>query len=67
MACEETLSVLKDLKQEHKVSLRSSKDKTQQKLCNIINPIIIRLNEGKHASIVADHGPMSLPNSPTHD
>ncbi|KAJ8661810.1 hypothetical protein O0I10_002619 [Lichtheimia ornata] len=34
---------------------------------NIINPIIIRLNEGEHASIVSDYGSMSLPNSPLHD
>ncbi|EPB91064.1 hypothetical protein HMPREF1544_02133 [Mucor circinelloides 1006PhL] len=66
IACEETLSVLKELKQEHETILRS-KGKKPQKLCNIINPIIIRLNEGKHANIVAEHDPMSVPNSPMHD
>ncbi|KAI7880819.1 uncharacterized protein EV154DRAFT_540078 [Mucor mucedo] len=35
-----------------------------QNLSSIINPTIIRLNEGKHTSIVAEHGPMSVPNSP---
>ncbi|KAI9274479.1 hypothetical protein BDA99DRAFT_432317, partial [Phascolomyces articulosus] len=66
IACEETLSVLNELKQEHKTILRS-KDKKPQKLSNIISPMIIRLNEGKYASIVADHGPMSLPSSLIHD
>ncbi|CAO3695775.1 unnamed protein product [Rhizopus stolonifer] len=58
IACEETLSVLKELKQEHKAILRS-KDKRPRNLCSIINPTIIRLNERKHTSIVAEHGPMS--------
>ncbi|CAO3601007.1 unnamed protein product [Absidia cylindrospora] len=62
VACEETLSMLKELKQEHKTILRS-KDRKPQNICSIINPIIIRLNEGKHTSIVAEHGPMS----PMHD
>ncbi|KAI9481054.1 MAG: hypothetical protein EXX96DRAFT_618020 [Benjaminiella poitrasii] len=66
VACEETLSVLKEFKQEHKIIIRS-KDKKQQKLCSIINLMIIRLNEGKHASIVAEHGPMSMPSSPMND
>ncbi|KAL7318307.1 hypothetical protein PS15m_004541 [Mucor circinelloides] len=66
IACEETLSVLKELKQEHKTTLQS-KGKKPQKLCNIINPMIIRLNEGKHANIVAEHGPMSVPSCPVHD
>ncbi|KAG0928310.1 hypothetical protein G6F57_013565 [Rhizopus arrhizus] len=63
IACEETLSVLKELRQEHKTILRS-KDQRPQKLSSIVNPMIIRLNEGKHTSIVAEHGPMSVPNSP---
>ncbi|EIE91084.1 hypothetical protein G6F46_009389 [Rhizopus delemar] len=66
IACEENLSVLKELKQENKTILRS-KDKKPQKLCSIINPMIIRLNEGKHTSIVAEHGPMSVLSSPMHD
>ncbi|KAI7855700.1 hypothetical protein BDC45DRAFT_505673 [Circinella umbellata] len=28
-------------------------------LLNVVDPIIIRLNEGKHTSVVADHGPSS--------
>ncbi|KAI7903548.1 uncharacterized protein BX663DRAFT_530727 [Cokeromyces recurvatus] len=66
IACEETLLVLKELKQEYKPILRS-KDKKPQKLCRIVNPMIICLNERKHTSIVAGHGPMSMPSSPMHD
>ncbi|KAI7875507.1 hypothetical protein K492DRAFT_232218 [Lichtheimia hyalospora FSU 10163] len=57
----ETLLVLKELKQGHKTVLRS-KDK-QQGLCSIINPIVIRLHESKHTSIVHDHGSTSVPSS----
>lgn len=35
-------------------------------LLSIVNPSIIRLNEGKHMSIVAEEGPMSVPSSPDH-
>ncbi|KAI8380236.1 hypothetical protein BD560DRAFT_323901, partial [Blakeslea trispora] len=65
VACTETLSVLKELKKDHKAILRS-KDKERVSLCNIVDPVIIRLNEGKHAGIVAEHGPMSIPSSPIH-
>ncbi|KAI9313576.1 hypothetical protein BX666DRAFT_1864022 [Dichotomocladium elegans] len=65
-ACEETLSVLKELKKEHKTILRS-KDKERENLCRIVDPVIIRLNEGKHASIVAEHGPASVPSSPIYE
>ncbi|CAO3650123.1 unnamed protein product [Mucor hiemalis] len=64
-ACKETLSVLKELEQEHKTVLRSN-DMNPRNLCDIINSMIIRLNEGKHTSIVAEHCPMSLPSSPIH-
>ncbi|KAI8971595.1 hypothetical protein BDF20DRAFT_907297 [Mycotypha africana] len=47
-------------------TLANQRTKRPQKLSNIINPMIIRLNEGKHASIVAEHGPMSVPSSPIH-
>lgn len=35
-------------------------------LLSIMNPSIIRLNEGKHMSIVAEEGPMSVPSSLGH-
>ncbi|RCH91160.1 hypothetical protein CU097_010916 [Rhizopus azygosporus] len=62
IVCEESLSVLKELKQEQKTIVRS-KGKKRHQLCSIINSIIIRLNEGKHTNIVAQHGPMNVPSS----
>ncbi|KAI9033716.1 hypothetical protein CLU79DRAFT_691975 [Phycomyces nitens] len=62
-ACEETLGVLKDLKQEHKASLRLE-DIRRPSLSTIVNPVIIRLVEGKHESSITDEGPLSDPSTP---
>lgn len=62
---------MKELKDEHKAAIRSPVFDTEQKprpsLLNYVNPVIIRLNEGKHTRDVAEEGPMSAPNSPSHE
>ncbi|KAI8363870.1 hypothetical protein EDC96DRAFT_444562 [Choanephora cucurbitarum] len=65
-ACEETLSVLKELKKEHKPILRS-KDKERKNLCIIEDSVIVRLNEGKYVIILAKNGPKSVPSSPIYE
>ncbi|KAI8087736.1 uncharacterized protein B0P05DRAFT_465515, partial [Gilbertella persicaria] len=57
-ACKETLSVSKELKQEHKTVLRSGENNSQN-LLQVINPVVIRLNEGNHINVIAEHGPLS--------
>ncbi|KAG2196235.1 hypothetical protein INT47_007662 [Mucor saturninus] len=51
-------------KQCHQTLVNVNTGTRPQKLSSIINPTIIRLNEGKHTNIVVEHGPMSVPNSP---
>ncbi|KAI7848540.1 hypothetical protein BDC45DRAFT_450041 [Circinella umbellata] len=66
-AFDETLDVVEALKTEHKdamrklsaASLNKEKRNKHTNLLNVVDPIIIRLNEGKHASVVAEHGPSS--------
>jgi hypothetical protein len=38
--------------------------KKEQNLLELIDPSIIRINEGEHTNIVADSGPQSAPASP---
>ncbi|KAI9340614.1 hypothetical protein BD770DRAFT_422260 [Pilaira anomala] len=61
--CEETLEVIKQLKKEHKMTVNAATANGNQdsrlNLLSIVNPSIIRLNEGKHMNIVAEEGPMS--------
>lgn len=66
VSCERISATLKEMRDEQKFMLRS-KSYNQQTICGIVNPIIIRLNEGKHATIVADHDPKSEPNSPRNN
>ncbi|KAI9496390.1 hypothetical protein BDB00DRAFT_881992 [Zychaea mexicana] len=63
--CAETVDIMVLLKAEHVVASRK-KCKTTS-LTSIVDPVIVRLNEGKHMTIVADEGPMSVPGSPDHD
>lgn len=62
--------MIKQLKEEHKMALNAATANGNQdsrpSLLSIVNPSIIRLNEGKHMSIVAEEGPMSVPSSPDH-
>ncbi|KAI7882130.1 uncharacterized protein EV154DRAFT_523166 [Mucor mucedo] len=66
--CEETLEVIKQLKKEHKMTVNAATANGNQdsrlNLLSIVNPSIIRLNEGKHMNVVAEEGPMSAPGSP---
>ncbi|KAG2217796.1 hypothetical protein INT45_001121, partial [Circinella minor] len=64
-ACAETVETMGLLRAEHVSALRKT-TKTGN-LTSIVNPVIIRLNEGKHMTIVADEGPMSIPGSPNCD
>ncbi|KAI8070369.1 hypothetical protein BC940DRAFT_235739 [Gongronella butleri] len=64
-ACEETLSVLAELNEEHTANTRSNG--TQQSLTKLMDPTIIQLNKVKHAPIDTDQGPQSGPASPDHD
>ncbi|ORX48590.1 hypothetical protein DM01DRAFT_252525 [Hesseltinella vesiculosa] len=65
IACEDTLLTLKQLKEEHKYALRSKDTESTLTLDILVDPMIIRLNEAKHASIVASEGPQSQPSSPS--
>lgn len=65
MACVETLEALKTLKAEQKQFLRSP-GVSRPNLASLVNPMVVRLNEAKHASLVADEGPMSEPGSLSH-
>ncbi|KAI9488790.1 hypothetical protein BDB00DRAFT_771874 [Zychaea mexicana] len=65
LALEDTTEILTQLKQEHK-EVKSSNTNCKS-LLGSIDPVIIRLNEGKHLGIVADEGPMSVPPSPDRD
>ncbi|ORX43717.1 hypothetical protein DM01DRAFT_338917 [Hesseltinella vesiculosa] len=62
--CENTLLTLKELKEEHKHALRLKNSQSAPTIDTLVDPIIIRLNESKHASIVASEGPQSQPSSP---
>ena len=42
-------------------AMPASKKRTN--LAMLVDPLIIRLNEGKHTGVVAEHGP----SSPNHD
>ncbi|KAG0171798.1 hypothetical protein DFQ28_004777 [Apophysomyces sp. BC1034] len=65
MACMDSLEELKALKNEHKEFFRSP-GITRPSLASLVRSMVIRLNEAKHASVVADDGPMSGPESPSH-
>ncbi|KAG0745759.1 hypothetical protein G6F57_001287 [Rhizopus arrhizus] len=64
--CEESLKVIKQLKEERKMAMANRNQDCRPSLLSFLNPSIIRLNEGKHMSIVAEEGPMSVPSSPDH-
>ncbi|KAI8646534.1 hypothetical protein BD408DRAFT_336494 [Parasitella parasitica] len=66
--CEESLEVIKQLKEEHKMAVNAATGSqgSRPSLLSVVNPSKIRLNEGKHMSIVAEEGPMSIPASPDH-
>ncbi|KAI8880635.1 hypothetical protein K501DRAFT_190942 [Backusella circina FSU 941] len=68
VACENTIDTIIKLKKEHIVKTRSNDENEPEDtslLCHV-NPSIIRINEGKHTNVVADDGPQSAPNSPSH-
>ncbi|KAI7898051.1 uncharacterized protein BX663DRAFT_582987 [Cokeromyces recurvatus] len=68
VACETTITNIEQLKKEHKRNMQSTsmvKNK-EQNLLELIDPSIIRINEGKHTNIVIDSGPQSAPTSPDH-
>ncbi|KAI7874548.1 hypothetical protein K492DRAFT_137713 [Lichtheimia hyalospora FSU 10163] len=70
--CKESLQVISQLKKEHKVAEKkattsTSSNNSRSRLLNMIDPVIVRLNEGKRMNIVAEEGPSSMPNSPDHD
>ncbi|KAI9005466.1 hypothetical protein CLU79DRAFT_713129 [Phycomyces nitens] len=69
--CEESLIAIKQLKEEHKIAVNAPMANKNQEcrpsLLSMVNPSIIRLNEGKHTSVVAEEGPMSMPCSPDHN
>lgn len=56
------------MKEEHKevVNAAMSNGCRDLRPSLLINPSIIRLNEGKHMCVVAEEGPMSVPGSPNH-
>ncbi|KAI9273498.1 hypothetical protein EDC94DRAFT_510717, partial [Helicostylum pulchrum] len=61
--CEETLQVTKQLKEEHRMAVNGAA-RNNHDLLSFVKPNIIRLNEGKHLTVVAEE-PMSLPSSPS--
>ncbi|KAI8370494.1 uncharacterized protein BYT42DRAFT_647741 [Radiomyces spectabilis] len=62
MACGATIRNVEQLKQDHKQPVRSGIKKPA--LSTLVQPTIVRLNEGKHASIIAEHGLESNPSRP---
>lgn len=69
-ALKETLDVKKKLNEEHKVENQRTRFQADPKhrpsLLKDVDPVIIRLNEGKHLREVAYEGPRSAPGSLAH-
>ncbi|CAO3692898.1 unnamed protein product [Rhizopus microsporus] len=66
----ETLDNIKELQREHRsqlqeVMINNEQISAETLLSSVVNPVIIRLNEGKHAKEVVD-SPRSGSNSPQH-
>jgi hypothetical protein len=60
---QDTMNVLNRLSQEHDEVLgriNFDSDGGQPSLVDQINPVVVRLNEGKHMAEVACHGPFLL-------
>ncbi|KAG2216199.1 hypothetical protein INT45_000799 [Circinella minor] len=57
-ACEDTMKTLAQLKDEHKDALHSATCGNRA-ILNSVKPLMVRLNEGKHMTIVADEEPKS--------
>ncbi|KAI9019528.1 hypothetical protein CLU79DRAFT_757669 [Phycomyces nitens] len=62
--CEESLIAIKQLKEEHKMAVNAAtanrNHECRPSLLILVNTSIIRLNEGKHTSVVVEEGPMSM-------
>lgn len=58
------MKTLAQLKNKHKDALRSGTHGNRTLLSSVIKPVMVRLNEEKHLTIVADEVPMSVPGSP---
>ncbi|KAI7860402.1 hypothetical protein BDC45DRAFT_101397 [Circinella umbellata] len=65
LALRDITEILTQLKQEHKEAKASNPN--CKSLLGSVDPVIIRLKEGKHLGIVADEGPMSVPPSSDRD
>ncbi|CEG76176.1 hypothetical protein RMATCC62417_11108 [Rhizopus microsporus] len=67
---EESLQVIKQLKEEHKTAVNATTTSSlnySQSLLSLVNSSIIRLNEGKQMTAAAEEGLMSKPSSPDHN
>lgn len=66
VALQETVETIKRIEAGHKYAIRDKRHekKPATSLRSHVDPLIVRLSEGKHSQLFQDQGPRSLPGSP---